>query len=193
MRTSPYQSAATAGHYTKRMLEAARRLEFHPAATGELAQARQIASQMMSHEVATEATLGRILAMQPASTLFLREAGAVSGMVSTLLLRPEAEPVLRAGAFDGLEPDEALLARAGQPVGLYYVWGIAGATKSARAAVMEVMHSFRFGALADLTAYAVAATRVGRYVGVTQLGFAPVRHPGDNLIVSPPQLAKVAA
>jgi hypothetical protein len=175
------------------MIEAAARLGFHPAATEELPQARAIASQMMSHEVASEATLGRILAIQPASTLFLREAGEVTGMVSTLLLRPEAEPVLRAGAFDGLTPDETLLAKDQDAASLYYVWGIAGATKSARAAVMELMHSFRFGVLADLTAYAVAATRVGRYVGVTQLGFSPVRNPDDNLIVSLPQIARVAA
>jgi hypothetical protein len=175
------------------MLEAAARLGFHPAATDELPQARAIASQMMSHDVASEATLGRVLQLQPASTLFLREAGAVSGMVSTLLLRPAAEAVLRLGAFDGLTPDEALLARGGDAASLYYVWGIAGATKSARAAVMDLMHRFRFGVLADLTAYAVAATRVGRYVGVTQLGFAPVRHPDDNLLVSPPQAGRIAA
>lgn len=184
---------ASAAEYARRMLKNAARLDFYPAATDELSQARAIASQMMSHEVASEATLGRILELQPASTLFLREAGAVSGMVSTLLLRPEAEPVLRAGEFDGLRPEEALLARGQDEASLYYVWGIAGATKEARAAVMDLMHRFRFGVLADLTAYAVAATRVGRYVGVTQLGFAPVRHPGDNLIVSPPQSARVAA
>jgi len=175
------------------MLQSAARCGFRSADRDELSQARAIASQMMSHEVASETTLGRILELQPASTLFLHEAGAVSGMVSTLLLRPRAEPVLRAGAFDGLSPDEALLARGADGASLYYVWGIAGATKEARAAVMDVMHRFRFDVLAELTAYAVAATRVGRYVGVTQLGFAPVRHPGDNLIVSPPQLARVAA
>jgi len=192
MRTYRPQRASAA-EYAKRMLEAAAQLGFHPAATDELPQARAIASQMMSHDVASEATLGRILDLQPASTLFLREAGLVSGMVSTLLLRPEAETVLREGEFDGLTPDEALLARGADAASLYYVWGIAGATKSARASVMDLMHRFRFGVLADLTAYAVAATRVGRYVGVTQLGFAPVRHPNDNLIASPPQLERIAA
>jgi hypothetical protein len=175
------------------MIAAGARLGFHPAAAHELSQARAIASQMMSHDVASEATLARILELQPASTLFLKEAGEVSGMVSTLLLRPGAELELREGAFDGLTPDEALLARGDDAATLYYVWGIAGATKSARAAVMDLMHRFRFGVLADLTAYAVAATRVGRYVGVTQLGFAPVRHPNDNLIVSPPQAERIAA
>lgn len=191
--STPRPRCATAAEYARRMLESAARLGFHPAATDELPQARVIASQMMSHEVATEATLARILQIQPASTLFLREDDAVSGMVSTLLLRGDAEPQLRAGEFDGLAPDEALLAQGGHEASLYYVWGIAGTTKEARAAVMDLMHRFRFGVLADLTAYAVAATRVGRYVGVTQLGFSPVRHPGDNLIVSPPQLARVAA
>ena len=186
-------SSASAAAYAKRMIQSASRFGFHPAVSRELAQARAIASQMMSHDVASEATLERVLARQPASTLFLSEAGAVAGMVSTLLLRPEAEPLLLAGTFDGLNPDDSVLARPDDQPTIYYVWGIAGANKAARAAVMKVMHRLRFNVLADLTAYAVAATRVGRYVGVTQLGFSPARHPGDNLIVSPPQAARVAA
>jgi hypothetical protein len=58
---------------------------------------------------------------------------------------------------------------------------------------MELSRRFRYDVLAELTAYAVAATPVGRHVGVTRLGFEPVRCPGDDLLVSRPQYARVAA
>ncbi|HEY1427496.1 MAG TPA: hypothetical protein VGF50_12555 [Caulobacteraceae bacterium] len=175
------------------MLECAERLSFYSATAVDLAPARVVAAKLMAHQVASEATLSRILAVQPASTLILREDGAVAGMTATLLLRPEAEPALTAGAFDGMDPPDQLLARGSDAVGFYYIWGIAGSTKSASSAVMELSRRFRYGVLAELTAYAVAATPVGRHVGITQLGFEPVRHPGDDLLVSPAQLERVAA
>jgi hypothetical protein len=184
---------ATADRYSRRMLEAAADLGFRPAADEDLPPARIVAAKLMAHQVASEATLSSILARQPASTLIYRDGGVVAGMVATLLLKPEAEPVLRAGDFDGLTPPDALLARAADPVAFYYLWGIAGATKTASSGVMELSHRFRYDVLADLTAYAVAATPVGRHVGVTKLGFGPVRHPDDDLLVSPPQPARVAA
>lgn len=183
----------TADSYTRRMLEAAATVGFSPAVAADLPAARVVAAELMEHQVASEATLLGVLSRQPASTLVYRDAGAVSGMVATLLLRPEAEPVLRAGEFDGLTPPDALLAWGADPVAFYYLWGIAGATKMASSAVMELSHLFRYDVLAELTAYAVAATPVGRHVGVTKLGFEPVRHPGDDLLVSRSQHARVAA
>lgn len=183
----------TASQYTARMLECAESIGFHSAAAEDLPPARIVAAKLMAHQVASEATLSRILAVQPASTLILREDGVVAGMTATLLLRPEAEPELKAGEFDGMTPPDRLLATGEDPVGFYYIWGIAGSTKSASSAVMELSRRFRHDVLADLTAYAVAATPVGRHVGVTQLGFEPVRHPGDDLLVSPAKLARVAA
>lgn len=182
-----------AERYTARMLNAAASLGFAPAEARDLPQARVVAAKLMDHQVASEATLLSILAVQPASTLIFKDAGEVSGMVATLLLRPEAEPVLRSGDFSGLTPPPALLARNADPVGFYYLWGIAGSTKTASSAVMELSRKFRYDALADLTAYAVAATPVGRHVGVTKLGFEPVRHPDDDLLVSAAQLERVAA
>ena len=179
--------------YTRRMLGAGAGLGFRPALAPDLPPARVIAAKLMAHQVATEATLLSILAQQPASTLILREDGEVAGMVATLLLRPEAEPDLRAGAFDGLTPQAELLARGSDPVAFYYLWGLAGATKSASAAAMELSRQLRYDVLADLTCYAVAATPIGRHVGITRLGMAPVRHPGDDLLVSPPQVATVPA
>src|SRR6185437_2749990 len=117
---------ATADQLTRGMLEAAAAFGFYPAVSADLPMARVVAAKLMEHQVASEATLGRILLTQPASTLIHREDGVVAGMVATLLLRPEAEPVLRAGAFDGLTPPPELLASGADPVAFYYLWGIAG-------------------------------------------------------------------
>jgi hypothetical protein len=179
--------------YTARMLGAAANLGFATAIADDLPAARVIAAKLMAHQVASEATLLSILALQPASTLIFRDGGEVAGMVATLLLRPDAAADLKTGAFDGLTPSEALLARGDDPVAFYYLWGLAGATKTASAAAMELSRLFRYEALADLTCYAVAATPIGRHVGITRLGMTPVRHPDDNLLVSPPQLGRIAA
>lgn len=179
--------------YTARMLAAAANLGFAPAVADDLPPARVIAAKLMAHQVASEATLLSIMSLQPASTLIFRDGGEVAGMVSTLLLRPEAEADLKAGAFDGLTPSEALLAGSGDPVAFYYLWGLAGDTKTASGAAMELSRQLRYEALADLTCYAVAATPIGRHVGITRLGMAPVRHPDDNLLVSPPQAGRIAA
>ena len=179
--------------YTARMLAAAAKLGFASAVADDLPPARIIAAKLMAHQVASEATLLSILALQPASTVIFRDGGAVAGMVATLLLKPEAEADLRAGAFDGLTPPEALLARDDDPVAFYYLWGLAGDTKTASGAAMELSRQLRYEALAGLTCYAVAATPIGRHVGITRLGMSPVRHPDDNLLVSPPQLERIAA
>jgi len=189
----PRSAFTTANQYTVGMLAAAHSLGFRTATAEDLPAARVVAAKLMDHQVASEATLLRVLSSQPASTLICRDEGRVAGIVATLLLKREAEPQLRAGAFDGLEPPAALLASGADPVGFYYVWGIAGSTKTASSAVMELSRRFRYGVLADVAAYAVAATPVGRHVGVTKLGFEAVRYLGDDLLVSPPQLAEVAA
>jgi len=149
--------------------------------------------RLMGNDVASVKTIVSILALQRASILVFIEAGSVTGIVATLLLRASAEPTLEAGGFDGLAPDEAFLARPEEPSPIYYLWGIAGATKTASTAVMELSRRLRYGALAELTAYARAATPVGRHVGVTQLGFRPVRRPDDDLLISAPLAARLAA
>ncbi len=174
-----------AAAYTDRMIKAGAATGFTPASSDEVGDGRAIAAQLMGHDVAPLATILDIQAMQPASSLVWRASGKVAGLVATLLLIPSAEPTLANGDFDGLAPRDELLARPGDAVGFYYIWGIAGATKEASAAVMELSRRLRFDALADLTAYAVAATPAGRRAGVNQLGFRPVRGPDDSLVVSP--------
>jgi hypothetical protein len=179
--------------YTQAMREAGAALGFSVAEAPELDQARAVAARLMGHKVASAETILAILAIQPASTLVFREADEVTGVLATLLLKPIAEPDLRAGAFSGLEPAHRFLARPSDPVSICYLWGIAGATRTASSAAMELCRRFRFAVLADLTAYALAATPIGWHVAVKRLGLEPVRHPRDDLLVGSPIRALVAA
>jgi hypothetical protein len=185
--------APTADAYSRAMQAAAATLGFSPPTPAETPGARAAAARLMGHEVASLEIILAVAAIQPASTLVFREAGVITGVVATLLLKSQAEPTLRAGGFDGLEPADALLGRPADPVTLYYLWGIAGSTKVGSSAVMQLSRQLRYDVLADLTSYALAATAVGRHVGVTQLGFAPVRDPDDALLVSLPTTRRQAA
>ncbi|HEX3919268.1 MAG TPA: hypothetical protein VHW60_18170 [Caulobacteraceae bacterium] len=190
---APTAPAPTAEFYARAMQAAGEALGFSPPTPAETPEARAAAERLMGHEVASLETIAAIAALQPASTLVFREASVITGVVATLLLKAEAEPTLRAGEFDGLEPADAFLGRPSDPVTLYYLWGIAGSTKVGSTSVMQLSRRLRYDVLADLTSYALAATPVGRHVGVTQLGFAPVRYEGDALLVSLPTARRQAA
>ncbi len=190
---SKSHAATPASEYTKAMLEAGARHDFAPPKPAEITQARTLASKLMDHEVASAETVLSILSIQPASTLVCRERGEVTGLAAVLLLKPEAESALATGEFDGLAPFEPFLARAGEAVTLCYYWGVAGATKKASSAVMELFHRFRYDVLADLVTYTLAATPVGRHVAISRLGLRPARHGDDNLLVGAPTARRWAA
>jgi hypothetical protein len=179
--------------FARAMLAAASPLGFAPCRPDDAPQARAVAAELMGHDVVSVPTILAVQTLQPASSLVLHEDGVVRGLVATLLLKPAAEPILAAGDFNGLQPQAHLLAEPDDAVGFYYVWGIAGASRSASSAVVELCRRLRYGALASLTAYATAATPAGRRVGVTQLGFQPVRHADDDLLVSAPAEQRRAA
>jgi hypothetical protein len=183
----------TAGACGEALLSAGAALGFSPPDSAEARAARSMASELMGHEVAEVGTILALLTLQPGSTLVFREDSQVTGFASTLLLRSGAEAELLADRFDGLRPQEALLCRPDDPVGLYYVWGVAGSTKLATTAIMRFQASLRYVSLAHLTAYALAVTPAGRRAGLTQLDYLPARGPDDALIVGVPTAQRRAA
>lgn len=187
------QGRRAAAHYTAAMVASAADFGFSPPARREIPAARAMAVALMDHDVASLQTFEAVLDLQPASLLTLQQAGEVLGVVATLFLRASVEPILLDGRFDGMDFDLGHLSRAVEAPAFYYIWGIAGATKPASSAVMGLSRRLRYDALCDLPAYALAATPVGRHVGITQLGFRPVRYPDDDLLVSPSVLAEAAA
>jgi hypothetical protein len=186
-------ATATAADCQQAILELGAELRFTPPEGDEVDAARIVAAKLMDHEVVEAESVLSILAIQPASTLVYREQGEVTGVVATLLLRPAAEPAIVAGRFDGIAPFEPYLARGRDHPSACYYWGIAGATKDASAAAMEFFRRIRFDVLADLTAYVLAATPIGRHVAIKRLGLSPIRHPDDNLLSSGPIAARRAA
>jgi len=184
---------STARVYGEALLTAGAALGFTRPNLVEAWAGRAMASELMGHDVAEVGTILALLARQPGSTLVFREDSRVTGVASTLLLKPGAEAELLADRFDGRRPQETLLCRPDDPVGLYYVWGVAGSTKTATTAIMRFQATLRYEALADLTAYALAVTPAGRRAGLTQLDYAPARGPDDALIVGAPTAQRRAA
>lgn len=183
----------TARVYGEALLAAGAALGFSPPDAAEARTGRVMAGDLMGHDVAEVATILALLALQPGSTLVFREDARVTGFASTLLLKSGAEAELLADRFDGLRPQQALLCGPDDAVGLYYVWGVAGSTKTATTAIMRFQAALRYAALADLTAYALAVTPAGRRAGLTQLDYLPARGPDDALIVGAPTAQRRAA
>lgn len=191
MSTSQKQPAAR--DCSAAILAAGQRLGFATPSVADAQTGRVMAEDLMGHAAAPVETIMALLVLQPASTLVFREEGRVTGFASTLLLKRDGEVELLADRFDGLRPPAALLCKPHEPVGLYYIWGVAGSTKTATTAIMRYQAALRYEALAELTAYALAVTPAGRRAGLTQLDYQPARGPDDALIVGAPTARRRAA
>ena len=106
-------------------------------------------------------------------------------MVATLLLREDQRGALVSGALDGLSPRTDQICAPDEAPAIYYIWGVAGETRAAKWAAMELCRRFRFETLAGLTAFTRVATADGRRAAVDRLGFGPLRRPDDDLLISP--------
>ncbi len=63
-----------------------------PAAEDEIAVARQLAADLMQHDVVSIGTLQAVRAIQPAAMLVYKEDGRVTGVFGQLVLRPDRHP-----------------------------------------------------------------------------------------------------
>jgi hypothetical protein len=190
MGTLTYGDAPSAA-FSSILIAGVADLGFRPPTPGEIEPARELAGRMMGCKVAPARVVASMLAIQPASTLVRRDGGEVSAVAAVLLLNAAGGRALLANEFDGLSPQRRFLARS-RATHCYY-WGIAGATKSASAAVMEVFRRVRFELFPELTPAALAATPIGRHVAMTRLDMHPARDAQDNLMIGAPLLAARAA
>jgi hypothetical protein len=175
------------------MLAVGREFDMTPPTLAELAEARALAQTLMDHEVVSEATLIKVLAIQPASTLVYKEDGRITGVSGQLMLTPPTFRIMLAGAFDALNVDTDLLAREGDLVSLGYGWGIAASSKPAANAVSWVGRTMRLRLFTHITGFTRAVTAVGRHIALNRYGYEPLRHPDDDLMISLPKKAAVAA
>jgi len=174
------------------MLEAGADLGFAPAA-GDAPAALALAARLMNCQVACAASVSAAIALQPAAAMVLRQLGRPVGVVATLLLAEDQRAALISGDFDGLAPRADRLCGPQDAPSIYYIWGVAGESRAAKWAAMELCRRFRYGALADLTAFTRVATADGRRAAVSRLGFVPAGRADDNLLISPPTVERRAA
>ena len=175
------------------MLAIGREFNMAPPTAAELPEARALAQTLMDHEVVSEAVLIKVLSIQPASTLVLKEDGRITGVSGQLMLTPPTFRIMLAGEFDAVNVDTDLLAREGDLVSLGYGWGIAASTKPAANAVSWVGRTMRLRLFTHITGFTRAVTPVGRHIALNRYGYQPLRHADDDLMISLPKRAAAAA
>jgi hypothetical protein len=158
-----------------------------PLAEHEIPIARNLAGDLMQHEVVSVETLLAVRAIQPAAMLVFKDEDQITGVFGQLLLRPSAVRSIYAGEFDALNVDVDYLSRPGEVVGLGYVWGLAASTKRAGAALMLQGQLVRRRLFPDLTIFTRAVTPVGRHIALNRYRYQPFRRPDDDLLIRLPE------
>ena len=164
-----------------------------PAAEDEIAVARQLAADLMQHDVVSIGTLQAVRAIQPAAMLVYKEDGRVTGVFGQLVLRPSAIRRIFEGDFDALDVDTEYLSRAGEIAGLGYAWGLAASTKRAAASLILHGQLVRARLFPDLTIFTRAVTPVGRHIALNRYRYQPFRRPDDDLLIRLPELEAESA
>jgi hypothetical protein len=168
------------------MLAIAREAGMTPPTEAELPEARLLASSLMDHEVVGIETLLAVRRIQPAATLVHREGGRITAVAGQLILRTSSVRPLLAGRFDALNVDTDYLARDGDLVALGYAWGIAASTKTGGQAIGAFNRMLRERLFPHIAGFTRAVTPIGRHVAATRYGYAPLRHPDDDLMIAIP-------
>lgn len=164
-----------------------------PADEDEIAVARQLAADLMQHDVVSIGTLQAVRAIQPAAMLVYKEDGRVTGVFGQLVLRPSAIRRIFEGDFDALDVDTDYLSRAGEIAGLGYAWGLAASSKKAAASLILHGQLVRARLFPDLTIFTRAVTPVGRHIALNRYRYQPFRRPDDDLLIRLPELEAKSA
>jgi hypothetical protein len=175
------------------MVEVAREAGLRPAVGDEITTARDLAAELMKHEVVSIETILAVQAIQPAAMLVFDDGQQITGVFGQLLLRPSAVRPLFDGAFDALNVDTDFLTRAGEPAALGYAWGLAASTKRAAASLILHGQLVRRRLFPNLTIFTRAVTPVGRHIALNRYGYQPLRHPDDDLLIRLPEPVAAAA
>jgi len=175
------------------MVEVALEAGLRPAVGDEIGVARDLAAELMKHEVVSIETILAVQAIQPAAMLVFEDGERITGVFGQLLLRPSAVRPLFDGAFDALNVDTDFLTRAGEPAALGYAWGLAASTKRAAASLILHGQLVRRRLFPNLTIFTRAVTPVGRHIALNRYGYQPLRHADDDLLIRLPEPIAAAA
>lgn len=154
-----------------------RRAVVAPAGPDELDALLALATAEIPALAAAGPAVRRVQSHEPFSIWAFRRAGRIVGCYAMLHLNAAGFAELRAGTFDGSDPDVALLARPEEAVAAIYKWAVVAPGLAAEGirAISRALREPRY-ARADL--YARATTKAAARL-MHNLGFAPVsaRHP----------------
>jgi hypothetical protein len=183
----------TTAQLGREVLHLAAQHGFYPAAHDDFDVVHEMASRLMAHKVTSIATFRAVQDVQPWASCCYREDGVVTGLMGLLLLREKAVAQMLDGSFDGMEVDTDLLSRGRELTAMGYGWGMAATTPASSAALRACVWQVRSVALGHLSFTATAVTPAGRHVCITRLGYRPMRHPDDSLLISDPIVARRVA
>lgn len=152
--------------------------------------AHALAAELIGGSVAQASTLAAVDAVHPGTILVHLEAGALTGLLAVLPLRPCGREALIADSFDGLDPDLEMIATRPERPAAIYAWGCAARTRPAARAVMSVTAALPHEAYPGVDFFARAATPAGLRALTSSLGYAPVG--GNGLLRRSPPLRRAA-
>ena len=122
------------GRHTCRFLQ---QLGLDPAGSCEMLEARALAADLISPDIATAATFVSIQQHTGGAALHLfREDGQITGVLGFAPLSQKGFRALIAETFDAVDPPPEHLAGAGDYPAACYGWGIAGSSPAARKALV---------------------------------------------------------
>ena len=156
-----------------------------------MAEARELASQLIGGEVVSTDTLDRVQSYTGCAVLVAREAGEVAGVLAFVLLNAAGARAARAGRFDVFNPATNHMASPDEIVCATYGWGVAASDKPTAkriGAASEVVNRLMDG----VPRYARAVTDAGRRFLCDRFGFREL--PGsDGLVWLPPPSQRMPA
>jgi hypothetical protein len=165
-------------------------LELRLAEAGEIEDAHALALRLIGPGIVSLEQLKTIQAWTRLSVFALREERELTGVFAFLLLNERGLCALLAEFFDGRSPDLEHLCRSGQGARAYYGWGFAGATRTARRAVVGGAADLR-AALPHLPFYCHAATEAGRRAITEKLGYGDIPGSTSGLLGAPALASEV--
>jgi hypothetical protein len=171
----------------QRMLACLETFGVFPARGDEFTRGRAIAAELISPDVASEATFAAVHARNGAAVFVYRQDGLAQGFLGVILLRASGLAKIEADSFNAVAPDLNDVCEAGEEPVAVYGWGFAAATARASGAMVLGLMALRDRAGLDVPFFCRAATPAGAKVILGKMGYAPFEGSITGLLVRYPE------
>jgi len=172
---------------TRRMLACLETFGVFPARDDEFSRGRAIAAQLISPDVAAEATFAAVHNRNGASVFVYRQDGLAQGFLGVILLRASGLAKIEADSFNAVEPDLDDVCEIGEEPAAVYGWGFAAMTARASGAMVLGLMALRDRAGLNVPFFCRAATPAGAKVILGKMGYAPFEGSATGLLVRFPE------